>query len=287
MANNLIYFKTDRNGTKYYYDYTCPRCGGAGGAEQWAYTGYTCYACGGSGRREKPQIVKEYTPEYQEILDERNRRRAAEKQAKLEEDMRNNIDKYNKQAFQQMGFNSNGEIYVFLGDTYAQKEEIKSKGGKFDYFLGWHIDHELGGFAFLQFTADDLLEKNVYGGFEPRYKDDLTRTDIETLKKNALRELEGTPDSEWYGDVGQKIGIDVKYVDSFSYETHYTYRGETHIIYKFENELGQIFIWDTQSFNEKLANANRGDVLHITGTIKDHSEYQGEKQTVLTRVKVG
>jgi len=27
----------------------CSRCGGAGGADKWIFTGYTCYKCGGSG----------------------------------------------------------------------------------------------------------------------------------------------------------------------------------------------------------------------------------------------
>lgn len=29
---------------------TCNRCGGAGQADKWAFTGYVCYDCGGSGK---------------------------------------------------------------------------------------------------------------------------------------------------------------------------------------------------------------------------------------------
>ena len=67
----LQYVRTDRNGTKIYYDWNCPRCGGAGGADMWAYTGYTCYECGGTGLRVKPLIVKEYTDEYAAKLEAR------------------------------------------------------------------------------------------------------------------------------------------------------------------------------------------------------------------------
>lgn len=67
--------RTDRNGTKYFEgDVTCPRCGGAGGAVQWSYTGWTCYECGGTGK-----VVgrwKEYTPEYEEKLFQRRKARA-------------------------------------------------------------------------------------------------------------------------------------------------------------------------------------------------------------------
>jgi DnaJ-class molecular chaperone len=28
----------------------CPRCGGAGRADKWAFTGHVCFRCGGSGK---------------------------------------------------------------------------------------------------------------------------------------------------------------------------------------------------------------------------------------------
>ena len=73
----LQYVKTDRNGTKYFYDWNCPRCGGEGGAGQWLYTGFTCFRCGGTGKRETPKVVKEYTPEYWAKLEARREAKAA------------------------------------------------------------------------------------------------------------------------------------------------------------------------------------------------------------------
>lgn len=69
--NNMVYIRTDKNGTKIYHDYTCPRCGGA-------------------GRVSKPQIIKEYTPEYRAKLDERARKRAEVKRTKQVEEFNNN-----------------------------------------------------------------------------------------------------------------------------------------------------------------------------------------------------
>jgi hypothetical protein len=37
---------------------TCSRCGGAGRADKWAYTGHTCYQCGGSGKYFNPKDAK-------------------------------------------------------------------------------------------------------------------------------------------------------------------------------------------------------------------------------------
>ncbi len=78
----IVYLRTDKNGTKYYANYTCPRCGGAGGSDKWAFTGWTCYECGGTGESPTPVIEKEYTPEYRAKLDERARKRAEAKRAK-------------------------------------------------------------------------------------------------------------------------------------------------------------------------------------------------------------
>ena len=81
------YDRTDRNGTRYFNDYTCDRCGGQGGAQAWAYTGFTCYKCGGSGKQDKPSVTKVYTPEHAAKLEaQRNARHEkmeAEKNARL------------------------------------------------------------------------------------------------------------------------------------------------------------------------------------------------------------
>lgn len=104
----IVYLRTDKNGTKYYANYTCSRCGGAGGSDKWAFTGWTCYKCGGTGESSTPVIEKEYTPEYRAKLDERARKRAEAKRAKQVEEFNNNrlaiAEKY--------GFNPEGKIYV-------------------------------------------------------------------------------------------------------------------------------------------------------------------------------
>jgi len=76
---NPVLIKVDRNGTKYFVDYTCPRCGGAGARDEWIYTGSICYECGGSGRTPNPHTYKEYTPEYAAKLDARRELREAKK----------------------------------------------------------------------------------------------------------------------------------------------------------------------------------------------------------------
>ena len=71
MARELQYIRTDRNGTKYFYDLNCPRCAGEGSSPNWKFTGLVCFECGGTGLRRRPKLVKEYTDEYAAKLEAR------------------------------------------------------------------------------------------------------------------------------------------------------------------------------------------------------------------------
>ena len=90
MASTLI--KIDKNGTEYWGNNTCQRCGGAGGSDACEYTGWTCYQCGGSGI-DKTRIVKKYTPEYAAKLQARRDKAAENKELKWLEVNGNNDKK--------------------------------------------------------------------------------------------------------------------------------------------------------------------------------------------------
>ena len=122
----MNYIRTDKNGTKIYEDWTCPRCGGKGGADCWAHTGYKCYECGGSGRAHKPQIIKVYTEEYQQKLNERNAKRLEKK--------RQEALKHVDATIAKMGFGKEGDEYVIyrvVGNTYAIKDALKELGCRY------------------------------------------------------------------------------------------------------------------------------------------------------------
>lgn len=158
----LQYVRTDRNGTKIYHDWICPRCGGAGETDKWAMTGRVCYGCGGTGKRVKPKIVKKYTPEYAEKLrkrqEERERQRLAENPPMTEE------EKHEK-AWKSEGFKTTGEGFLHTGDTYENKDKIKAAGGKWNIFLKGYIAPEpiegLAGIDIQQVNAKELC--NGYG----------------------------------------------------------------------------------------------------------------------------
>lgn len=100
--------------------------------------------------------------------------------------------------------------------------------------------------------------------------------------------------SKHIGTVGDKITIEATLVKMYEYIDHaFSYYGTTHYIYTMQDADANIFVWKTTSsmmiqLDEegcRWHSVGKGDVISITGKIKEHGEYKGTKQTVLTRCK--
>lgn len=88
----------------------------------------------------------------------------------------------------------------------------------------------------------------------------------------------GKPKSnEWLGAEGQKITAKVKVVSTRLIDGPY---GTSQLV-KMEDDNGNNLTW----FNSGANRLEDGANLTITGTVKKHDMYQGQKQTALTRVK--
>ena len=91
-----------------------------------------------------------------------------------------------------------------------------------------------------------------------------------------MERLKNRFDSEYVGEIGKKLTASVKeYRCLSSWNTQYGYT----YIYEFMTEDGNVLIWKTSKMLDK-------DIATISGSVKEHSEYNGIKQTVLTRCKV-
>lgn len=262
------YVRTDKNGTKIYHDYTCPRCGGRGGSEAWKFTGWTCYECGGTGKAQKPRVIKEYTPEYRAKLDAQAAKRREKKIAKAQ------AEKGAKQAEwkQSWGF-VNDRIYVVsIENGYDLKDGIKEAGGRFNGVAGWYFSEPHEEFNTVEITAEEaLIECDVWGNLD-------WRSDIrETVKSK----LPAEPESEYIGQEGEKVDLEVTHVHTGSFDSHFGYMERTTWVHTFKDAAGNILVWKTGS-----CSGFDSDKLRIKGTIKEHSEYKGVKQTVLTRCKI-
>lgn len=269
MRHELKYIRTDKNGTQYFHDITCRRCGGAGASEAWALTGYTCYECGGSGITPfNPQVVKVYTPEYEAKLKAQREKRAAKKLEELKAQAQATRNQWIEEHFPE------GKIYVVTGDTYSIYEDLKAMGAIYSYKTGWYFKHAQDKYPTIEMSFEECVTE-TYSGF-------LTlKGDIKEQAEEKAKALK--PESKFVGTVGEKISLEVKYSHTawFEFKSSYTYRMETTYVHHFETSDGDILIWKTGTYPEI-----KGDKVTLTGTVKEHSEYKGIKQTVLTRCKI-
>ena len=267
MEDKLI--KVDKNGTKYYANYTCQRCGGLGGADKWQYTGWKCYECGGSGISHKPQIYKVYTPEYEAKLNAQRAKRAAkrlaEAEAKAEETRRDWLAKNQ--------FDENGDTFIFTGNTYDIKDQLRKLGAKYSNALGWHINAPVDGYNMKTLNINDIATATLYG---------YTIDNLKVAEQLAPPQEE-KPVSNYIGNVGDKIDMTVT-LDHIAYWEN-SFRPWEHnltYLYNFIDDNGNVLVWQT---SKGLA-IEDGTKVRVTGTIKEHNEYKEVKQTVLTRCKI-
>lgn len=271
MAKEFV--RIDKNGTKIYHDYTCDRCGGKGyyviavhnmQPVLSPYDNGVCYKCGGSGRMEKPSVIKEYTPEYRAILDARAAKRQEKKLAQALE------EKAAKQAEwkREKGFVDDKIHVAGISDSFERKDEIKAAGGRFNEYTGWYFSEPHEEFKTVELTAEECLEENAWYGLDWRGN---------VIREILKAKLPANP-SRHIGQVGGKIELEATFKKTRWYDTQFG----TTWIYTFEDEEGNCLVWKTSS----SIGAEEGDKVRIKGTVKDHDEYNGVKQTVLTRCKI-
>ena len=90
--------------------------------------------------------------------------------------------------------------------------------------------------------------------------------------------------SQHVGQIGDKIDLDVVLEKRAWFDVP-SFRGfgtDTMYVFTLRDQQGNALVWKT---GVGLVHET-GTKVHLTGTIKDHNEYDGEKQTVLTRCKV-
>jgi len=126
---------------------------------------------------------------------------------------------------------------------------------------------------------------------------------LKTIEKEIIAEKKATQQKEesisnYIGTPGEKIQLELTYISSASYEFQISaWNSQTNFIHKFLDNNGNIFIWKTAKHIGEFVNGkkwydrdrievNAGYNLKLKGSIKDHSEFRGEKQTVLTRCKI-
>ena len=101
--------------------------------------------------------------------------------------------------------------------------------------------------------------------------------------------------SQYIGEIGEKVDLEVICDHTAWYErkSFSGYGTETVYIHTFKDDAGNKIVWKTTSTTLGFINPKgdwipyeAGDRIHLKGTVKEHSEYKDEKQTVLTRCRI-
>lgn len=90
--------------------------------------------------------------------------------------------------------------------------------------------------------------------------------------------------SQYVCEIGQKLNVKCTLDKKawFEVRSFCGYGTDTMHVYTFKDVNGNKLVWKTSAY----VDVERGEPVELTGTVKEHSEYRDEKQTVLTRCKV-
>ena len=265
------YDRTDRNGTRYFSNYVCPRCGGRGVIEAYAYIdGGICFECGGAGRTHKPEIIKIYTPEHEaKLAADRAKRAAAKLEAKRAE-----YRDHMSEKLQELGFGIEDGIavlYRVIGNTYPIKDELKARGCKFNACVGWYAPTELDGYECQRMLALEAIHFN-------EEKIALEWFPVEQVKARWSEVVNAKPvTSVFQGTVGERLDVEVTVDRVLESQFTFNYRNVSSNLHIMHDADGNVYTWSTQKC------LTEGETYHLRGTVKDHQEYKGVQQTVLTR----
>jgi hypothetical protein len=174
------------------------------------------------------------------------------------------------------GFSNNGISYLILGNSYPIKDDLKEAGFKFSNLLRWHgSDNTFNLPADCSYTAIDFNDFFVWDE-EQRvaFMKEKARENLNLIFNPPMESA-----SKYVGSVGDKLeNLCCEVKNICGYDTVYGYRW----VYNFIDENKNEYSWHS-TVNKSLS---AGMWLEISGTIKEHKEYRGIKNTVLTRCKI-
>jgi hypothetical protein len=263
--------RIDRNGTKHQVVVeNCSRCGGAGGSDRWKFTGVTCFKCGGNGRQQGKRKI--YTPEHQVKLDAQREKRRLKKEAEIREQ----AGERNKLWLEDIGYGQE-KIYVVTEHSYEIKEELREAGAKFSRQFGnWYFSEKPEKWHTAELEVAELIEYDNLGQVDKKLGEEVN----EYVKAQIKKSLPEQKESEHVGEVGKRQDFELTILSSFEIETQFGWS----CINTLKDDEGNKFVWKTQ--HDLVYTHGKGETIKLKGTVKEHSEYREEKQTILTRCKI-
>lgn len=276
--SNYTIVSVDEDAKKAIVESQCDRCGGSGMYIIPRVFQGTCFACNGAGRIRKR--VKAYTPdEYEKYLasqaraKERKAEQRAAEIAKLEEESEANL----RVALEEAGYDVEcPQIFVVIGEnTYAVKDELKELGCKYKPEFGWYCTHAVDvpvNYGMVGIPFNQVCEWN------PVAKKIFVKDGAKEIADAAKNEAAPKSNSEFIGDIKQRLrDMEVVYTNCREVESQYGIS----LLYTFKSGEN-VLVWfcSGKGIDPSI---EVGETVLLTGTVKDHKEYNGVKQTRLSR----
>jgi hypothetical protein len=165
----------------------------------------------------------------------------------------------------------NGYITIFKGNTYPHKDWLKENGARFTKLFNWSFASDI------EWPEAELPEdlESIQIPWEAVSSNDhlLPESEVRSYIESLMYEPSS---SEFIGEIGDRIELTLTVTKAITLESYYG----TSIMHIMEDDAKNVFVWTT-----KAKNFPEGKVVTLRGTIKDHKEYKGIKQTILTRCK--
>lgn len=257
----------------------CWKCGGTGRLNYFLHIDNgVCFSCGGAGYFSKSDC-RVYTEEEREKMD-----KAAEAKKQRELDKKKAEAPAKIQAWKDKYNIPDGELFIVAGcNSYEIKDELKAQGAKYYNGLGWFFGTQtapnemIADGEFLYHTSiEDLMYWNDYGD-GPYFKENA----LMDMKANIINEISKknseSSTSQHVGEIKERLrNMNGTFVSAKCISNEYG----SSILYTFKVD-GNIFTWFTQAGIDP--EIEEGDPIILTGTVKNHTEYQGVLQTQLNR----
>lgn len=227
----------------------CGRCGGAGGADKWKHTGWKCFDCNGSGEHiNGPSVVRLYTAEQLDKLNARKAKTDATRLAKA---------KAKADAAQAAADARREDFLTAYGDLLARMERHAPKS---------------------EFVADVLARAMQRFEMSEKQIDAVVASMDRADERERLR-----AGSDHVGQIGGRIetAVTVERTHTFYRPSFSGFGDEAVNIVTMRTAEGNAIVSKSSSFA-----AAKGDAFTIRATVKEHSSYNGERQTLVQRVKV-
>lgn len=234
-----------------------------------AYGG-VCLKCGGTGYITKE--IRLYT-EKEKAAATRAKERAAER--KVAERLAN-AERKKAEWLERECFTPDGVTTVYVGsNSFDVKDQLKEEGWKYSSLIGWRIGatgiEKYGAENVAEVSVNDLAAFNMYG-------EGCWLSTAKNFVDQIRNSRKPVSKSEWVGLEKDKIkNIPVVVKSIRGCETRF---GWTHIITFLNGE--NIITWFTTTDIKYAV----GESCYLSATIKEHKEYNNEKQTVITRAKL-